>query len=151
MTDRFVVLASDEAKELGVDEDDRPCDNRFGLYDSITSPPTLIAFDGGEPEDQSFHRNWSWVPRRMNAMASELTVLRHTSRELTRSLTEIVRDLLRQHTPRTDHACAQCGAEIPIAGFVCAYHMALDMFPSVCGECGTPYRLACPRCSKVSP
>lgn len=26
----------------------------------------LVAIDGGEPEDQSFRRDWSWVPDALN-------------------------------------------------------------------------------------
>lgn len=29
----------------------------------------LLAADGGEPEDQSFWRDWNWVPEELNRLA----------------------------------------------------------------------------------
>lgn len=37
-----------------------------GLYvwdEALDMPTRLIAMDGGEPEDQTFYRDWSWVPQ----------------------------------------------------------------------------------------
>jgi hypothetical protein len=42
---------------------------RGTLIDSVTGREWS---DGGEPEDQSFHRDWSWVPALLNEMADAL-------------------------------------------------------------------------------
>lgn len=38
-------------------------DDRDALFEVIDGQPTrLIDVDGGEPEDNSFRRDWGWVP-----------------------------------------------------------------------------------------
>lgn len=44
------------------------------LIDTETN--TQIASDGGEPEDNSFGRDWSWVPDLLNQLADEIRTLK---------------------------------------------------------------------------
>lgn len=46
-----------------------------------------LGTDGGEPEDQSFWRDWSWVPDELN----KLDALREENERLTKALTIIAR------------------------------------------------------------
>lgn len=39
------------------------------LVDTRTTPPEVVASDGGEPEDQTLDRAWSWVAPALNAEA----------------------------------------------------------------------------------
>jgi hypothetical protein len=39
-------------------------------------PIRIVATDGGEPEDQSLVRDWSWVKDEMNKLAEESNKLR---------------------------------------------------------------------------
>ena len=45
-------------------------DYRSGIFDTSTDPPSLIGNDGGEPEDQTLNRDWSWVVGALNKAAS---------------------------------------------------------------------------------
>ena len=41
--------------------------------------PLFVARDGGEPEDQLFYRNWSWVPNLLNKLDEEIVLLEKKS------------------------------------------------------------------------
>ena len=41
------------------------------LLDTAHDPPRLVGMDGGEPEDATFGRDWSWVVDELNALAEE--------------------------------------------------------------------------------
>ena len=41
------------------------------LFDTSTNPPTEVGSDGGEPEDQTLSRDWSWVVDLCNRLATE--------------------------------------------------------------------------------
>jgi hypothetical protein len=43
------------------------------LLDTSTDPPTPVAYDNGEPEDNSFTRDWKWVPKLLNEQHDDLT------------------------------------------------------------------------------
>lgn len=54
-----------------------------GLYDSESgTPDEPIACDGGEPEDNSFDRDWRWVPTMLNDLDQENKKLKLLIREL---------------------------------------------------------------------
>ncbi len=36
-----------------------------------TSTGDVVGSDGGEPEDNTFYRDWSWVPTLLNKVAEE--------------------------------------------------------------------------------
>jgi hypothetical protein len=70
MPHRFIVVSQARAIELGVDDAADYCDaDRCFLLDTASTPPRLVAADGGEPEDQSFGRDLSWVVSELNAVA----------------------------------------------------------------------------------
>ena len=51
-------------------------DYRNSLWDfKDPQNPVLIDIDGGEPEDQSFYRDWRWVPDLLNKLDKEISVL----------------------------------------------------------------------------
>lgn len=79
-TARYVVMDRDEAVAAGLDwfSDDW----RSVLVDTATTPPTEIAIDHGEPEDNSFYRDWKWVPEKLNELAAENATLRARIAEL---------------------------------------------------------------------
>lgn len=67
---RFRVLSINDAKACGAsdpedawEDDYRSCMVEFASGEK----PKLLAFDGGEPEDQTFGRNWAWVVKALNA------------------------------------------------------------------------------------
>jgi hypothetical protein len=66
--DRFQVVSVEDAQRRGLPEADEfdPDDYRNLLYDFITDPPAFVQSDGGEPEDNSFHRDWAWVVKLLN-------------------------------------------------------------------------------------
>lgn len=56
-----------EAEDYGSGYDGYEDEYRYLLYrfeDKV--PMELIGSDGGEPEDQTFSRDWAWVPRALN-------------------------------------------------------------------------------------
>lgn len=65
--ERFRVLNDEEAQALGLVEKDL-----YGwfycLVDFGGPSPRLVGRDGGEPEDQTLVRNWSWVADEMNKL-----------------------------------------------------------------------------------
>jgi len=73
MGNRFVLVSNKEAVENGWNDEEYWGDDdcKSFLYDTSTTPPTLVASDGGEPEDNSFSRNWDWVVPLLNQLASE--------------------------------------------------------------------------------
>lgn len=48
--------------------------SRTVLIDTETGEQ--VGQDGGEPEDQTFRRDWSWVPQLLNQLADEIHTLR---------------------------------------------------------------------------
>ena len=69
--ERFIVIPIDDPR---VPEDERGYDFGCFLFDTETN--RIIANDLGEPEDQTFYRNWKWVPDVMNKLAEEIEVLK---------------------------------------------------------------------------
>lgn len=61
-TERFVLVDKD-------DEGDDEGGWGTNLVDTTTGK--IVGSDGGEPEDQSFVRDWSWVPGALNAVEAE--------------------------------------------------------------------------------
>lgn len=51
---------------------------RTVLTDTLTNE--IVGIDGGEPEDQSFYRDWAWVPVLLNKLADEITTLKEKQR-----------------------------------------------------------------------
>lgn len=51
---------------------------RTVLTDTLTNE--IVGIDGGEPEDQSFYRDWAWVPVLLNKLADEITTLQEKQR-----------------------------------------------------------------------
>lgn len=47
-----------------------------------TASGAVVGIDGGEPEDQTLGRDWSWVPDALNAVADECDRLRARVAEL---------------------------------------------------------------------
>ena len=73
---RFVVVSLSEARSKGYPDVDV-----YGAYGNAGAllyetdgkkPIRLISDDGGEPEDQSFFRDWKWVAPLLNKLADEL-------------------------------------------------------------------------------
>lgn len=73
--ERFVVLDLNEAVVRGWCEAWEAGECRSGLFDAATEPPTLVGTDYGEPEDNSFHRDWRWVSKLLNALAAQVATL----------------------------------------------------------------------------
>lgn len=65
---------------------------RHVLVDTSTAPSTIIAADGGEPEDQSFVRDWAWVPDLLNRLAAALDAVRAERLELLESIDDLRRE-----------------------------------------------------------
>lgn len=78
--DRFVVVSVAEAIERkypGWEDFQRYQDYFWCLYETDGEKPTRLVFsDGGEPEDQSLVRDWSWVPEELNRLSEELRILK---------------------------------------------------------------------------
>jgi hypothetical protein len=80
MTTTYEVLDAEEAKAKGGDLEaldpsevltpsdlswDVPASGVFRLEDGV--PVQLIGWDGGEPEDQTLGRDWSWIAPALQA------------------------------------------------------------------------------------
>lgn len=68
---RFVVKRVRYDDELGFvpgKDEDR---YMLGLFDTSVEPWRLLGTDCGEPEDQTFGRDWSWVVEELNKVAEE--------------------------------------------------------------------------------
>ena len=50
-----------------------------------------LGTDGGEPEDQSFWRDWAWVPDEMNKLGNEIVTLRDERDRLREALEQIAK------------------------------------------------------------
>ena len=63
---RFIVITPNDPR---IPEDERydPHEWRNVLFDSENE--RVVASDGGEPEDQTLGRDWSWVPDELNVLA----------------------------------------------------------------------------------
>jgi hypothetical protein len=48
--------------EVRLEKDEEDDDNRLALSVIIDGQTALQEFDRGEPEDQTFYRDWAWVP-----------------------------------------------------------------------------------------
>lgn len=60
-------------------------DYRMALHDRDSKyPEDPIAFDGGEPEDNTFYRDWSWVVPLLNKLNSEIEELKEAELERVR-------------------------------------------------------------------
>ena len=66
---RFIVIAPNDPR---IPEDERydPHEWRNVLFD--TENERVVGQDGGEPEDQTLGRDWSWVPDEMNTLAARI-------------------------------------------------------------------------------
>lgn len=53
-------------------------------YEMVDLQSGMTWYDGGEPEDNSFSRDWSWVPDLCNELASEIDALKAELTELRR-------------------------------------------------------------------
>jgi len=65
---RFRIVEADEAKKYGVDMEIYG-EHTYRSYLMEFPPlekPRLIGVDGGEPEDQTLGRDWSWVVGALN-------------------------------------------------------------------------------------
>jgi len=49
-----------------------------------------LGTDGGEPEDQSFWRDWAWVPDEMNKLGNEIVTIRDERDRLRANLVNCV-------------------------------------------------------------
>jgi|GEM_PF-1947966 hypothetical protein len=47
-----------------------PPEDRWFLVDTSVTPWAVVGFDGGEPEDQTFTRDWSWVVDALESLAA---------------------------------------------------------------------------------
>ena len=66
MSDRFEII---EATDPRV-KDNRPYDEyNCGVYDTKTKK--VLHWDGGEPEDNTLYRDWSWVVPLLNEVNDE--------------------------------------------------------------------------------
>jgi len=77
---RFIFVNESEAAAKGYPEAEaNPWGNdRMCLYETDGEKPIrLVAMDGGEPEDQSFGRDWSWVLRELNKLADDIESMRN--------------------------------------------------------------------------
>ena len=71
---QFVVISGDDPRL----EKFEYCDKYSNVLVQVTSSGEVIRFinsDGGEPEDQSFLRDWSWVVDELNALADKIESL----------------------------------------------------------------------------
>lgn len=72
---RFILvdyLGAVAAKYPEVEPDGYDLEYRICLYETDGEKPIrLVAVDGGEPEDQTFGRNWNWVLGELNKLAEE--------------------------------------------------------------------------------
>ena len=71
----YVVMWAKDAVEAGyIDPTYTRYDDYFNvlLKTSDNGPPTLVGCDGGEPEDQTLNRDWSWVVTELNDLAHEI-------------------------------------------------------------------------------
>jgi hypothetical protein len=82
---------------------------RYALID--TQSGEEVALDGGEPEDQSFQRDWSWVPPLLNRLDAE-----RAAAEQRADLAEREVERLRKHVCADGHhptflrgTCIRCG------------------------------------------
>lgn len=69
---RFRVVTAAEAKKCGyLESEDYYADDYRGIlyeFDGDT-PVRVLGVDGGEPEDQTFGRDWSWVVPELNRLS----------------------------------------------------------------------------------
>lgn len=97
---KFVVLDMDEARKRapdlmaaeGLGTPTQWMSDPWGLFEEDDNGVVvrLVATDGGDPEDQLLVRNWDWVPREMNKLASEITSLREARRRAEEALRGIL-------------------------------------------------------------
>lgn len=75
MSDRFRLYYNDDAIKEGIATSDDLWRDGWGmsLWEFIPGKkPRLVGTDGGEPEDQTLSRDWSWVQRELNKLAGDL-------------------------------------------------------------------------------
>lgn len=72
MADRFLVMSTNDPR---LPEDERYEDDMYRSVLFDTQDKRVVGTDGGEPEDQTFGRNWSWVPDELNALAARVADL----------------------------------------------------------------------------
>lgn len=80
--ERFIVIEQDDERV--------PEYERNGWYDYVSflwdsETQTIIASDRGEPEDQTFGRDWAWVPVELNKLASRLAEVKKERDDLLQS------------------------------------------------------------------
>ena len=76
---RFRVLdATDAAKHFPDDDCDEGDRYRRYLveFTDDDKPARIVGSDGGEPEDQTFGRDWNWVCGELNRLADEIRSIR---------------------------------------------------------------------------
>lgn len=54
----------------------RECNEEWGDYNELWDDEEVIASDHGEPEDQTFYRDWSWVCPLLNELNDEIVRLK---------------------------------------------------------------------------
>lgn len=57
MADRFILRRYEDSDG-----------GHMELVDTTTGE--VVGYDGGEPEDNTFRRDWAWVPKLLNKVAS---------------------------------------------------------------------------------
>lgn len=80
MSRSFRVVQVDEAVNGGYPETQEYWRNdyRCCLYEfNGETPVRFVAMDGGEPEDQTFYRDWSWVPEELNKLLELIEILQN--------------------------------------------------------------------------
>lgn len=87
MADRFIVVGTNDPR---VPEDERYEDDMYRSVLLDTRDKRILGTDGGEPEDQSFGRSWSWVPDELNALAARIDALAARIDALTEQLRRVI-------------------------------------------------------------
>ena len=67
-----------------------------------------LGTDGGEPEDQSFWRDWAWVPDEMNKLGNEIVTIRDERDRLRR----LIEPLLKMTPERPNAITWENGVQI---------------------------------------
>ncbi len=79
---KYEILTNEEEVKLGIAEKDKWDDYCLMLWLFVDDKPVkLIASDGGEPEDNSFGRDWNFVPGELNKLAKRINKLEERLKE----------------------------------------------------------------------
>jgi len=79
--DKYIVVSNQEARASKYPSYEDPRQDFGDFYSCLyetdgKKPIRLVGEDGGEPEDQTFGRDWRWVVREMNQLAKEIDELK---------------------------------------------------------------------------